>query len=260
MPLQIKRFGWRKDGLDRRDNKFAMVPIALPARVDYRSADAPIYDQGQLGSCTSNMGCGLFDFERKRQGLPAIDLSRLALYYWTRLLEGTPLEDAGASIRDTFKVMASVGIAPETDWPYDDIKFAQAPPAIAVTDALANTVLAYQSLNNANLPMLKNALANGFTFGFGFNVYDSFMNIGSSGLMPVPTASENLQGGHAVRTVGYDDNIRCPNSAKPGAFIVANSWGTGFGDRGYIYMPYEFMVDPTMVADAWALRLVAPKK
>jgi C1A family cysteine protease len=56
--------------------------------------------------------------------------------------------------------------------------------------------------------------------------------VAANGELPLPTKGEDIVGGHAVVCVGYDD-------AKQ-AFIVRNSWGTGWGDKGYFYMPYEF--------------------
>ena len=34
--------------------------------------------------------------------------------------------------------------------------------------------------------------------------------------------------------VGYDDDR--------GVFIIRNSWGSNWGDNGYFYMPYEFII------------------
>ena len=50
---------------------------------------------------------------------------------------------------------------------------------------------------------------------------------------------------HAVTIVGWDDNykkenfIDGPKPSRNGAWIVKNSYGTGFGDKGYFYMAYD---------------------
>ncbi|HBN08566.1 MAG TPA: hypothetical protein DD435_07915 [Cyanobacteria bacterium UBA8530] len=58
-------------------------------------------------------------------------------------------------------------------------------------------------------------------------------DVASTGIMPMPKPSEQVFGGHAVLAVGYDD-------AKK-VLIVRNSWGSGWGDKGYFYMPYDNM-------------------
>eukprot|EP00913_Durusdinium_trenchii_P022683 g21303.t1 len=51
------------------------------------------------------------------------------------------------------------------------------------------------------------------------------------GTMVMPQKDDQVRGGHAVTAVGYDDMKK--------VFIVRNSWGEGWGDKGYFYMPYE---------------------
>jgi C1A family cysteine protease len=65
--------------------------------------------------------------------------------------------------------------------------------------------------------------------------------------MPMPAAGENVLGGHAVFCAGYQSDATVPGG---GSFIIKNSWGTGWGDAGYFYMPFAF-VTPQNVTDAW---------
>lgn len=58
-------------------------------------------------------------------------------------------------------------------------------------------------------------------------------------LMP-PTPVPGRTNGHAVVFVGYNDNTRL--------IKFKNSWGTGRGDRGYYYMPYDYL---RWTHDAW---------
>ena len=68
--------------------------------------------------------------------------------------------------------------------------------------------------------------------------------------MPLPPRGEQLIGGHAVLAVGYDDKIQ--------RFIVRNSWGTGWGIKGYYTMPYGYLTDPGLARDFWAIHAVEP--
>jgi len=61
---------------------------------------------------------------------------------------------------------------------------------------------------------------------------DSFDEISSNGLW-TPSRDEDSNGGHAMCVIGYDDN------QFGGAFKIANSWGSDFGDNGYIWVTYS---------------------
>ncbi len=147
----IKRYGWVPDLPDARDHMYA-APVEmmakLPSKVDLRPNCPPVYDQGQLGSCTGNAIAGAVQFDREKQKLkPDFVPSRLFIYYGERVIEGTVNSDAGAQIRDGIKVVAKQGVPPETDWPYDITKFADKPPPKAFTDALKDLAVSYSRVS-----------------------------------------------------------------------------------------------------------------
>src|SRR6476661_6289501 len=119
---KIKRYGWIPDIPDQRDYLYAAPPAflrALPARVDLRKQCPPVYDQGQLGSCTANAIGGAIEFDQMKEKLPQIFIpSRLFIYYNERVIEGTVNIDAGAMLRDGIKTVAKQGACPEPMWPY----------------------------------------------------------------------------------------------------------------------------------------------
>ena len=250
---RIKHYGWTPDLPDVRDHMYA-APVEmmakLPTKIDLRSHCPPIYDQGQLGSCTGNAIAGAVQFEREKQKLtPDFVPSRLFIYYGERVIEGTVESDSGAQIRDGIKVVAKQGVPPETDWPYDIAKFAQKPPPAAFQDALKDKAVQYSRLAQT-LNQMKGCLASGYPFVFGFTVYDSFesQEVAQSGVVNLPAAGESVVGGHAVLCVGYDDSQN--------RFIVRNSWGTGWGMKGYFTMPYAYLTDTGLASDFWTIRLV----
>jgi C1A family cysteine protease len=249
--VRIARFGWVRDLPDHRDRQWlapARASAQLPAAIDLRPQCPPIYDQGELGSCTANAIAGAVQFDEIRSGIaPTWTPSRLFIYYNERALEGTVAADSGAQIRDGIKVIASVGVCPETEWPYDIARFAEKPPAQAYSDAVRDRVGAYQRVTQS-LVQLKTCAASGFTFVFGFTVFSSFESgeVASTGLIPLPQPSESVIGGHAVVCVGYDDARQ--------AFIIRNSWGVGWGEAGYGFMPYAYMLDAGLAADFWTIQ------
>ncbi len=252
-----KRFyGWIPDLPDQRDVRFTPFPCltmgaAAPPRphVDLRPSCPPVYDQGQLGSCTANAIGGAIHFERLNQGLPDWAPSRLFIYYNERAIEGTISSDSGAQIRDGIKSVATQGDCPEVEWPYDVTQFAAAPPAQCYTDALHYTVYDYMAVAQ-DLADTRACLAAGYPFVFGFTVYQSFESaeVAQTGAVPMPGPSESVVGGHAVMCVGYDD----PSST----FICRNSWGAGWGQDGYFTIPYAYVMNPDLADDLWTIRLV----
>jgi C1A family cysteine protease len=184
-----------------------------------------------------------------KQKLPDFVPSRLFIYYNERVIEGTVRSDSGAQIRDGIKTVASQGVCPETDWPYDIAKFEQKPAAKAYTDALSDRAVSYQSLiQDAN--QMKGCLASGFPFVFGFTVYESFESqaVAQSGHAPMPGPSERAIGGHAVMAVGYDDSNQW--------FVVRNSWGPSWGLKGYFTLPYAYLIQASLSSDFWTIRIV----
>jgi C1A family cysteine protease len=247
-------YGWVPDFPDARDYAYA-APLfsfrrGLPSSVDLRSKCPPVYDQGQLGSCTGNAIAGAIEFDQRKQGAKEFVPSRLFIYYNERVIEGTVNQDAGAQIRDGIKAVAKIGAPPETDWPYDITKFSQQPPDKAYQDAKQDIVSSYARVAQS-LSQMQGCLAAGYPFVFGFTVYESFESneVASTGVVPMPGPGEKVLGGHAVVAVGY-------NNAKR-AFIVRNSWGRRWGLKGYFLMPYEYLLTPDYADDFWTVRSVS---
>ena len=141
-PREIRHYGWIPDVPDQRDHLYAAPAQylkALPALTDLRAKCPPVYDQGQLGSCTANAIGGAVEFDRIKQKLSDFVPSRLFIYYNERVIEGTVSIDSGAMIRDGIKSVASDGVCPEPEWPYDIAKFAKRPSAKCYKDARASS-------------------------------------------------------------------------------------------------------------------------
>ena len=253
-PRKIAHYGWIPDLPDERDHMYAAPPqflSALPPSADLRSQCPAVYDQGMLGSCTANAIGGAIEFDRIKQRLTDFVPSRLFIYYNERVIEGTVDSDSGAQLRDGIKSVASQGVCPEPEWPYDIVKFTQKPPAKAYADARVDRAVSYQSLVQ-DVMQMKGCLASGYPFVFGFTVYESFEStaVANSGHAPMPAPSERAIGGHAVMAVGYEDVHQ--------RFIVRNSWGTRWGIAGYFTLPYAYLIQSGLSSDFWTIRIVGP--
>src|SRR5579862_3733417 len=176
MRHRIGRYGWIPDLPDARDQTFRAPRKAapLPKSVDLRGGCPPVYDQGELGSCTANAIAAAIEFDQKKQKMAQPFMpSRLFIYYNERALAGTISSDSGAMIRDGIKAVAGQGACPEPMWPYVENKFADRPTAQCFKIGKTHPATQYSRL--AQLPQqMKVCLAAGYPFVFGFTVYESF--------------------------------------------------------------------------------------
>ncbi len=248
---RTRRYGWVPDLPDRRDHMYALRNLGqqLPAKVDLHGHCPPVYDQGQLGSCTANALAAAVDFERQRQGLPFMTPSRLYIYYNERVIEDSVAQDNGAMLRDGMKAVATEGGCPETMWPYIVGQFATKPTPPCYNNGEQHTALQYSRVPQ-DVTHLKTCLASGDPFVFGFTVYESFESdaVAKTGKVPMPSQDEQTLGGHAVLAVGYSDLSQ--------RFLVRNSWGPDWGINGYFTLPYAYVTDPNLADDLWTIRLV----
>lgn len=252
-PSRHGAYGWVRDLPDTRDFLFAApllrFPQGLPTSVDLSSECPPVYDQGQLGSCTGNAIAAAVQFDQMKQGNKAFAPSRLFIYYNERVIEHTVTSDSGAQVRDGVKSVAKLGAPPETDWPYDISKFADKPPASAYTDAKQDLVSSYSRVLQ-NLTQMQGCLAAGFPFVLGFTCYESFESdeVAQTGVLNMPASGEQVVGGHCVLAVGYDSSAR--------TFVIRNSWGATWGKKGYFTIPFEYLLDSQLSSDFWTIRSV----
>lgn len=248
-----RRYGWRPDKPDQRDFRYGiptrfLEESRLPPVIDLRPHMPPVYDQGELGSCTANAGAAAVEYLRMKNGDAPVAPSRLFIYYGERVIEGTIGEDAGAEIRDCIKELNRTGVCAEATWPYDISAFTHRPSPAAYFEAAETKAERYERLDNTHLHAVKAALADGYPVIFGFSVYESFESqaVAASGKVPMPKVSEDMLGGHAVLAVGY--------IAAKRRFIVRNSWGEAWGDAGYCTMPYAYLTNANLADDFWILK------
>lgn len=234
----------------------------VPRNADLRPWCSPIENQLDLGSCTAHAGVGLMEYFERRAFGKHIDASRLFLYKVTRnLLHWTG--DTGAFLRSTMGAMTLFGVPPEEYYPYIVADFEKEPPAFCYAFAQSYQAVSYYRLDPPGttkeelLTRIKQYIARGLPSMFGFTVYSSISQANSSGKIPFPTGGEKMLGGHAVDAVGYDDTVEVKNASPGGpmtrgALLIRNSWGAGWGDSGYGWLPYDYVLKGLAV-DWWSL-------
>ena len=257
---KIQRYGWRPDDLDHdRDQHFEWFfheAVRFPPIFSLRSKQPDIWNQGNLGSCVGHGVARVFQMQRRAQQLtPDWAPSRLAIYYWARVFDGTEDIDAGAQIRNGIKAIARFGAPPEEEWPYAPDKFSVSPDDDCMAKASLNQALRYYRVQQT-ATWIKTCLMQGFGVVYGFNVYPQFESdaAAATGIIEMPRRLATPIGGHCQVIVGWDDTKQA--NGVTGYWESANSWGSSWGDEGFNWTPQAYFTNTRLSSDFWTVQLV----
>lgn len=221
----------------------------LPASYSLVDKLPPMNDQGQYGTCVAwalgyNLKSLLTAVERD---LKASDMQNPENQFSPKyLFTAIPDNEKGPNCNSTnfesaFKIMQSNGVAKHSSVPYENLGGCyQSSILPSWNDEAKNYKIEYYRLLKPNIEEIKTNIANNIPVAIGIDVTDNFLNWRSSGVLSSKSTSniKTIHSKHAVLIVGYDDN-KGPN----GAVRIANSWGADWGDNGFVWVDYNFLLE-----------------
>jgi len=234
-------FGAKRDRKDRRDFRIAGItqPVSLEKQVFEIEEQFPPNNQFSRGSCTSQAQAHHKERQENSEG------SARFIMALTKELEGNT--SYGGYTRNSFKIVNNVGICnqtvmpepgPEMTWEeYIDVKYI---PEIAYSDAAKHKSDSYWRVENTIDDIRQTLTTHKNSIVMSMNWYSVFNRPGAEGRLPLDDWG-NSAGGHAIEIKGFDDfkeDVLCKNS-----------WGIGWGDKGYFKIPYKIF--NKVVWDLW---------
>ena len=209
-----------------------------------------VYDQSQLGACVSNALATYITYLNSN-----LNPSRLYIYFNGRLISKlSSLEDSGLSIRDGCKSVAKYCTCSEIVWPYNISEFTTMPDLSCYVNSYKYINFKYQSVNQ-DINSVKIALLNNNPILFGFDLYESFYSnsVSLTGIVPMPNKlTEQLIGAHCCIIIGFNDDTN--------KFKCVNSWSSNWGDNGFFYAPYSYLLDTDYASDFWIINFTTEIK
>ena len=147
-------------------------------------------------------------------------------------------KDEGMSLSGALSAMQMSGACLAPSWPYDLGKLNEKPTDECFKEASQYKVCGVEKVP-VDMDMMRRCLAEGNPIIFGLMLTDKFFRPGPSAYITTPGRNDKRaaqHGCHAMLIVGYNDRQQ--------VFIVRNSWGENWGEKGYCYLGYDYAGNP----------------
>lgn len=207
-----------------------LLPVA-----DLRLHCGPVKDQGPEGSCTAHANAEGAEWEFRAYLNKQPIFSPQYTYEKELIHDGSFPNDNGSDGETACIVAIASGFCELSLDPYIAGRIVR-PTAEQDKNAAQWRLGAYHGLSGSSVAQSVLGDPVPWPVLMGFDVYDSFESdeVAQTGIYNPNMASESILGGHEILIVGYDLGARPtlrPVSCPP-AFLVMNSWGTGWGWNG----------------------------
>lgn len=251
----------------------AITSADLPISVDNSQLPSfpPIGNQGGLGSCAA-WAVGYYQATHEYGLINGLNNkssnANILSPKWIYNL-GNFGSDNGSFLVNNHQICASNGLVLENEFPYDNNYTQWDLVTQNWVDALSRRFqpvmyLTGVNVSPQNLTTIKQTLANGHVLNFATCI-DSWQStvVGSAPSQANPFAGQKAtswqsgcSGTHAMTIVGYDDTVWIDingngvvDEGEMGAFKIANQWGTGYGNQGFMWVAYDAFLTTSAVVN-----------
>tara|TARA_B110000208_G_C11799546_1_gene441260 strand:- start:2051 stop:2863 length:813 start_codon:yes stop_codon:yes gene_type:complete len=248
--IDTKMYGWIPDHPNYNDNTYdaPIKNLLINRKIDLRLNCPGICNRKNIGSSVAHAICYVYEYNIIKHDMNNIFIpSKLFLYFNQRLLKHTQEFDCGSSIRDGLSILDKIGICSEVVYPYDISLIYDKPSDEIYEEASHNKGIEYYKIKPI-ITNIKTLLQDSIPIIFGFGIYSSFENqVSDNGFtIKIPQENEKFIGGSCGVCVGFNDEKQ--------AFIIMNSKGVEWGDKGYFYMPYLYLTNNNLCSNFWIIK------
>ncbi|MCD4793123.1 MAG: hypothetical protein K8R54_07825 [Bacteroidales bacterium] len=214
-----------------------------PASIDLSNHFPPIGDQGQYGTCVAwavgyNHKSYMDAAAEDRTTFTDNQKFSPKYLFWKIDPSQKGADCNGTGFEPAYDILLGSGITNLATTPYTDLGDCSGSTSSWDGDAADHKIQSYREVE-VDITTLKQYLSQGRALSFGAKLGENFMSWNSSSVLYDDTDTYNGQHAyHAMTLCGYDDS-----RGTAGAFRVVNSWGTSWGDGGYIWVDQNFFVD-----------------
>ncbi len=233
-----------KDERDWYYGKIVKTAGELPKRASLRQYCDRIRDQGKAGFCHSFAGTALKNAqETMERGYRLYDFSPLGLARAVKARDGIVYTE-GSTLLNVCQALCEDGVFDEVYYPYGTYKAGTLKfPKMKVSAEEEKKIPKYFCKNYArvnSLEELKQAVSEQKPVLLGVTCSEEIYTP-TDGCIGLPLGAFII-GGHALLAVGYDDEKeKTVRGRKYKGFVECqNSWGKDYGDKGFLWIPYEY--------------------
>lgn len=196
----------------------------------FRLWDSPVKNQLSKSTCVAHALASAVEI-LQHYDTGSREIISTSWFYGYR--DATHYQEEGMYISEALEMARKIGGVPKTLMP-DNLGYQESRNIIwQMEDVCLKSAVKYRIKNYAEISkkdIMRGIYENISPVIIGMEIYESFLSVNSTGILPVPKKTEKYYGGHAVLCTGW---TTINNDIY---LVIKNSWGEGWGDNGYAYM------------------------
>jgi hypothetical protein len=223
----------------------AFDSVQVADAVDLRKYSTPVGDQGQTSRCSAFAWTHATEMVSNIKTGTTARLSPNYTMLEFQRLQGDAQDykyaysggDGTVSGTDPGDVLVQHGTCRQELWP-DSSEIPVTSERVLISDSEKHHLDA--TPHPIAIDDIRKVLSAGCPVHVAINTGESFSDVGRDGLFSASEGPSGRHGRHAMLIVGYTGNF----------YIIKNSWGDSWGDKGYCYVPKNVLAEsePDLIA------------